>query len=454
MSLANILLIIVLVALNGFFVAIEFSAVSTRRARLDLIANPDSRSSRIVHSWIESNASRDRLIAGSQLGITLVSLALGAVGENALEAWLDPYFAEVALPASLALLEKVFPVLPLVISLTVVTSLHVVLGEQVPKVAVLRAPEQFALSAAPVMDIFNRTFHWFVSLLDWATRLILGLLGIPPTSAHTSAYSLAEFKEMVSGPEVEGLIEPPEREMISAVIDFGELVVRQVAVPRTDIVAVEADTPIREVIEIAIKHSLTKLPVYEDILDQVIGMIHLNDLLRYVWLSKEEDEHTTARDLMSEAIFVPETTSVNQLLKEFRNRHKHIAIVLDEYGGTFGLVTLEDLLDEIIGEMHGPFDFAPPPIQTQADGSSLIDGMTFIQDINDHFDLKLENPEYDTIAGYILSRLGRIPQAGEWVEDRENNIRLKVNKMERLRIAEVLLVPLEKPAPRGAVDDL
>ena len=223
MSLGNIFLIVVLIGLNAFFVGVEFAVVSSRRSRLDIQADASSRGAGLVRTWLEQPASRDRLIAASQLGITIVSLALGAVGENRFEAALEPYFHEISLPANLAFLQRIIPGLPLAISLINVTSFHVVLGEQVPKVAVLRSPERFAVASAPVMEIFGKVFRGFINVLDAATRGILSLIGIPPSSAHSSMFSLEEFKQMVSGPEVEGMMvdDSPVRAAIRAAIDAG-----------------------------------------------------------------------------------------------------------------------------------------------------------------------------------------------------------------------------------------
>lgn len=437
MILGNILLIFLLVALNAFFVSVEFAAVASRRTRLELLTESDGHAAQIVRSWLEQPSARERLIAASQLGITLVSLALGAVGENTFASLLEPYFSQLRLPAGLWFLENILPALPLVISLLVVTSLHVVLGEQVPKVAVLRGPERFALAAAPFMQAFSKVFKSFVDVLDWATRQILTLLGVPASSMHSSSYSLEEFKQIVTGLEAEAIIQQPEREMLSAVIDFGALVVRQVSVPRTEITVVEANAPISEALRLCIERGITKLPIYEGNLDQIMGIVHLRDLIPA--LQSPENASRPVRELAREVLFVPETISVNDLLHQFRARRMHIAIVLDEFGGTAGLVTLEDLLEEIIGEVQDPFDAEPPSIQPMPDGSSLIDGMTFIEEINEYFGLQISNPYYDTIAGYILDKLGRIPQAGDVVEDVENKIRLKVARMDRLRIDQVSL---------------
>jgi putative hemolysin len=425
------------VGLNAFFVGVEFSAVTSRRARLETLPGADSRAGQIVRAWLENTAARDRLIAATQLGITLVSLALGAVGENTFEALLSPVFERIILPENLIFLEKLIAFLPLAISLTVVTAVHVVFGEQVPKVAVLRSPERFALGSSQIMTVFGGIFKGFISLLDWATRTILSMAGIREGSGHYHTVSVQEFKEMVSGPEMEGVIQQPERDMLSAVIDFGELVVRQVSIPRTEIVAVEADQTLKEALDLMVENRLTKLPVFEDNIDHVIGVMHLRDLVEK--LQANDVNGHRARELASETLYVPETISVNHLLHQFRARRTHVAIVLDEFGGTYGLVTLEDLLEEIIGEVQDGFETAPPTIQPLADGDALIDGMASIEEVNDYFDIHLVDEYYDTIAGFLLGHLGHIPLPGEEFVEAENGIILKVEKMDRLRIDQILL---------------
>lgn len=437
MTIGSFLLILGLIALNAFFTSVEFAVVTARRARLDLLAGSDSRAARIVRGWLDDTASRDRLIAATQLGITMASLALGAVGENAFQAWLEPLFTNAQIPAWLSFIDFIFPVLPLVLSLVIVTGMHVVLGEQVPKVAVLRAPERFSLAAAPAMQVFCVVFKFFIDLLAWATRSVLKLLGLPAESAQGSVYTLAEIKQMVSGPEVDGVIEDPEREMLSAVIDFGSLLVRQVYVPRTEIIAVENIATVQAAIRLAVENKATKLPMYENDLDHIIGIVYLHDLAQVLLDGEAED--TIVQETAREALFVPETISVNDLMHQFRASRVHMAIVLDEYGGTAGLVTLEDLLVEIVGEVQDAFDEPDPDVLVDADGTARIDGMTMIEEVNEHLGINLSDPDYDTIAGYVLGKLGHIPQVGESVEDSENHVLVKVEKMNRLRIEQVSL---------------
>lgn len=434
----SFILILVLVALNGFFVSVEFATVASRRSRIDVLEKTNSRSAAIVKTWLENPAARDRLIAASQLGITIVSLALGAIGENTFERLLAPYFEDINLPVNFVVLVPVIAALPLVLSLIIVTSLHVVLGEQVPKVATLYNPERVAMVAARPMRVFSTIFKWFIDILDWATRQILSLLGLRMVGEHLTYHTVDEIKQILNESEVGGIIDPPEREMLHAIFDLGELVVRQVMIPRMEMVGVEADMGLDEIIALATQSTFTKFPVYEDSLDQILGVVHVKELLRA--MQSPDCQNCTARTLAKEAMYVPETISVSVLLQQFRQYRQHIAIVLDEFGGTAGLVTLEDLLEEIVGEVSDPFDTLTPKIEKQPDGSCKIDGLALIDEVNDSLGLTLIDPDYDTIAGYVLGRLGRIPRVNDVVEG--DGVRLRVEKMDGMRIDRIVLTPI------------
>ncbi len=432
----NFVLILVLVVLNGLFVAVEFAIVASRRSRLELVANKNSRSAKIVKHWLENPSDRDRLIAAAQLGITVVSLALGAVGENTFEALLEPYFHDLVLPPFLQSMASILTALPLVLSLIIVTSLHVVLGEQVPKVTALHAPEKTALFFAPAMQAFNLLFKWFVDILDWSTRQVLKIFGLKAGGKHSVLYSVDELKLIVSESEEGGLIEAPEREMLHAIFDFGNTFVRQVMNPRTELLALEADTPLNESIQAVIGSSFTKFPVYEGTLDKIIGFVHIRDLLRAY--NNPDQQNCLARSLAREALFVPETLALKNVLQEFRKRRQHIAIVLDEYGGTAGVVTLEDIMEEIVGEISDPFDPLNPEIQIQPDGLVNIDGLALINEVNEKTGLNLREPRYDTIAGYVLGKLERMPVIGDKVPVGDGRY-LIVESMDDMRIERLSL---------------
>ena len=441
MIIVNLIAIVVLIALNAFFVMFEFALVSARKAKLELAIEHESTISDLVREWIQTPAKRDRLIAANQLGVTIMSLAIGAVGENTFAKILDPVFSQMVIPPGYKVLAAVIAGTPLILSLIIVTALHVIFGEQVPKVAVLRSPEKFLLISAPFMRVFTAIFKYFINFMDWAAQQILKLLGFDMTGTHSAAISIEEMKVMLNDPEIAEAIEKPERDMLSAVIDFSKMIVRQVAIPRTEIIGVEASAPIQNVFQTFSENNFTKLPVYEDSLDAIIGIIHIRDLI-----GRDLSETIQARSLVREALFVPETISVNDLLLQFRAKRQHIAIVLDEFGGTAGLVTLEDLVEEIVGDYRDLFESTTPSIQTISENRSLVDGLTLIDDINNHFDLHLTDPNYDTIAGYLLGQLGRIPRVGDVVDDQEHNVQLIVESMDNLRISRVLLVKKAIPA--------
>ncbi len=431
----NFLLILLLVALNGFFVATEFAVITSRKTLIRLRAEEGNTAAQQVLIWLENPKARDRLIAAAQLGITIVSLALGAVGENTFEVLLEPIFHSLEIPVQWSRIEPVLTALPLVFSLIIITSLHVVLGEQVPKVAVLESPEQMAILAANPMRWFSSAFSWFVNILDWATQSTLRLLGIKSSSgSHSFIYTIAELKQILVESEEVGTIESPQREMLLAIFDFYRLNVRQVMIPRIEIIALPAETPLDESIQTAVQTRFSKFPVYEGDLDNIIGIVHIKDLLRAQ--QKVGNETLNAGSLVREPLWVPESSTVRALMSQFQAHSRHIAIVLDEYGGTAGLITLEDALEEIVGEISDPFDEKMPEIQRINQNTVLVDGLAAIEDVNQTLGTNFYDPNYDTIAGYLLGHLDHIPIQGETIM-LAGEIQLQVASMDGLRISKV-----------------
>ncbi len=420
-----------LVLANGFFVAAEFSLVSVRRTRIaELLAQGNS-----TARWVKrATDDPDRFIAATQLGITLASLGLGWIGEPAIGHLLEPVIS--LFPAVLE--RGMSQSISAGLAFAVITFLHVVVGELAPKSIALQNPERTSLLVAQPTVWTEYLFKPFIWALNGTGNALLRLLGIESASADELVHSVEELKMLVSASAESGIVEGEEEEMLHAIFAFGDLRVRQVMVPRTEMIAVPDTALLEDLIYTATQFPYTKLPVYEANLDHMIGVVHLQDLLHT--LSSGENGSATARDLMREAIFIPEAASVTALLNRFRMHKQHIAIVLDEYGGTAGIVTLEDLLEEIIGEVNDPFD-DEPDIQPLPDGSSSIDGLTLIDEVNEHFNLSLQDPNYNTIAGYILGRLGRLAQVGDSLE--ENGVRLRVEALDGLRIARVSLSPLQ-----------
>ncbi|HET7010033.1 MAG TPA: hemolysin family protein [Anaerolineales bacterium] len=429
LDLLGLIGIAVLVLANAFFVAAEFALVSVRGTRLAELTAQGNRAA----AWAQRAASDpDRFIAATQLGITLASLGLGWLGEPALGHLLEPVLE--FFPADVA--QRWARPISAGLAFAVITFLHVVVGELAPKSIALQNPERTALLVARPTVWTERLFLPAIWLLNGAGNGLLKLLGIRPAPAHQRVHSVEELKMIVTASAEEGVVEGEEEEMVHAVFDFGDTLVRQVMVPRTEMVAVPAEARLEELIPVAVQHRYTKLPVYEGSLDHVIGVVHLKDLLRA--LQARAPGTRTARDLMRETIFVPETAHVGILLARFRRRRQHLAVVLDEYGGTAGVVTLEDLVEEIVGKVGSPFD-VEPDFQSLPDGTVLVDGLTPIEEINQRFQLDLQDPHYDTLAGFILGRLGRVAQVGDAVT--ADGASLRVEAMDGLRIARVSFTP-------------
>lgn len=431
-----------LIGLNAFFVAIEFSVVASRRTRVEQLVADGSGAAELVLDWVESQEARDRLIAAAQVGITVASLALGYLGEGAFASVLEPLVEHLGIEAtgSVAwLLAK----LPLMISLLVVTGLHVTFGEQVPKVTSLRAPEATAINLSRPMVGFIWVARPFIWLLDRVTIAVLRIFGMQPVG-HSSLYTVDELKQIVEESEQSGVLDAEERELLYAVFGFGELLAYQVMIPRTEMVCLPADATIDEALDLASEALLTKFPVYEEDLDHIVGILHTKDLVKAI---RTNEHDVTVRGLVREGIFVPDSIAVGDLLTEFRQRRQHIAILLDEFSGTAGLVTLEDLMEELIGDVQDVFDRPEPQIKRLSDDTVMIDGLVLTEDVNGMFGLQLEDPSYNTIAGYVLGQLRRIGTVGDAVEvaNQGSRLRFTIEAMDGLRIALVKLDVLETP---------
>jgi len=417
-DILRLIAVALLVLANGFFVAAEFSLVSVRRTRIaELVAQGENKA-KWVHKAIQNP---DQVIAATQLGITLASLGLGWIGEPALSHLLEP-IVNLFPPA---VRSGISHSLSASIAFAIITFLHVVIGELAPKSIALQNPEGTSLIIAQPTLWTEWIFKPFIWLLNGTGNYILRLVGIEPAAGHELVHSVEELKMLVSASAESGVFQAEESRMLHAIFDFSELLVRQVMVPRTEILALEADASLEESIQLATHSTYTKIPVYEGDLDHIIGVVHIKDLLR-ARLDSSQSE-CDARSLAREALFVPETISVRQLLKHFRTRRQHIAIVMDEFSGTAGLVTLEDVLEEIVGEVSDPFDTIQPEIQILSDGTTLVDGLALIEEVNQELNLELSDPNYDTIAGYVLGKLGHIPAEGDVVKS--DGVRLLIKAM-------------------------
>jgi putative hemolysin len=433
LDILRLIALVLLVLANGFFVAAEFALVSIRRTRVaELVAKGNARA-----RWVQKAIDDpDRFIAATQLGITLASLGLGWIAEPALGNLLEPLIR--LFPAEIE--QEVAHSLSAGLSFAIITFLHVVVGELAPKSIALQNPERTSLFVAQPTVWTERIFKPIIWALNGTGNALLRWIGVEPAAGHELVHSVEELKMLVRASAQSGVMGDEAEEMLKAVFDFGDLLVRQVMVPRTEMIAVREDARIEEILELAANNPFTKFPVYTENQDQILGIVNIKDLL--IAFNGNVTEHQTARDLMREAIFIPETARVNTLLQLFRARQRHMAIVLDEYGGTAGVVTLADLLEEIVGEVSDPYD-TERDIQPLPDGSSLVDGLTLIEEVNEHFGLKLDDPNYDTIAGYLLGRLERLAKVGDAIQ--VDGVRLRVEAMDGFRIARVSITRVSPP---------
>ena len=432
-TLLRLLTVVVLVLANGFFVAAEFALVSVRRTRVDELIQQGNRAAR----WVKKALNNpDEFIAATQLGITIASLGLGWVGEPAVSHLIEPLIE--FLPSEWIGLAS--HSIAAAIAFTLITFMHVIVGELMPKSIALQSPDKTALFIARPTLLALTIFKPAIWAMNGTGNFLLRLIGMQAASEHSMGHSVQELKMLVEASEKIGILEDIEPEMLHNVFDFGEGTAHEIMVPRTEMIAVDADAPILELIHLAIKHPYSKYPAYEGDSDHIVGIAHVKDLVR---VQHSERKEATIRGLLREAMVVPGTIKLDALLQEFRAKRQHLAIVLDEYSGTAGIVTLDDLMGQIVGEVRDSFDkTAAPDIQRLPDGSALIEGMTAIDEVNDKFGLDLADENYDTIAGFVLGKLGRIAKVGDMVE--ADSVKLKVEAMDGLRIARVSLMAMAK----------
>jgi CBS domain containing-hemolysin-like protein len=432
-DILRLIAVAILVLANGFFVAAEFALVSVRSTRIAELVKQGNKSAVWVKKAIDNP---DRFIAATQLGITLASLGLGWIGEPALSHLLQPVIE--LFPAAVE--AEVSHSIAVGLSFAIITFLHVVVGELAPKSIALQSPERTSLVVAQPTVWTERIFKPAIWALNGAGNALLRLLGMQLSDEHSAAHSIDEIKMLVSASAQSGVFASDEEDMVNAIFDLENTPVRQLMVPRTEMIALPSNASLDDILKISIEDPYTKMPVYLENLDHIVGVVHLKDVVRARHGANQTAK--TAADLMREALFVPESAKVRTLLNLLRMRRRHIAIVLDEFGGTAGVVTLEDLLEEIVGEVDDPFA-SEPEIQPLPNGSTLIEGLMSIDEVNDHFKIQLHDPDYDTIAGFILGNLGRLASVGDTIHIDGYNIR--VEQMDGLRIDRVSLTPEKSP---------
>ncbi len=392
-----LLAVAALILLNAFFVAAEYGLVTARRTRLQELADEGNRRAKLV---LRITSDPPRFIAAMQLGVTAASLGIGALGEPVLKQIFDPVMATVV---------------AVILAFLIITFFHVVIGELMPKGLALAYSERVALGVAAPVRAFFLVFKPLIWVLQRSSDAGLNALGLKSPTGEVGVLSEAELKMLLSRSTEEGEIEHEEREMLYNVFDFADKEVSDVMVPRPEVVALAVDMPPQECLKVAVASPFTRYPVYRGSLDEIVGVLHVRDLFR----ASEETggiANVEIEPLLRKVHVVPETKDLAALLREFRRTKEHMAVVVDEYGAMEGIVTLEDLLEEIVGEIEDEFDLPDESVERVDENRIRIHGTYTIDDFNEDFHVSLPEEDYNTVGGFVFGELGHAPHKGDTVE--------------------------------------
>jgi putative hemolysin len=442
--------VLLLVGMNAFFAAAEFSLVAIRLSRVRQLVEAGDPRAKIVEALL---ADLGRVVSGVQVGITIASLLLGYFGEVTLSGIIAPLVAQI--PRRWAVL--VAHSVALVVSFGLLTVLQVILGELVPKSLSLARAERVALLIARPFYWFLGTFRWAIDLLDGIAEKIVRALGVVSPHSHTLVRSTEELQVMIQQAQDRGLLPAAEVKFIQSAMELGQVQVREVMVPRPDVHALPANASLEDTMKMFATTQRSRIPVYDVTLDHILGFVHIKDL---IWIllerARRAEEHLPAPDfhlriLLRDVLIVPETKPASELLLEFRARRTGLAMVVDEFGSILGLATLEDILEQMVGEIHDEFDVVERPLML-SDGSMIFDAALNVRDLALQYNISIpDDPSYETVGGFILNRLGFIPRGGESFE--ADGYRFTVMEMDHRRVSRVKIKALRvapEPVPAEA----
>ena len=426
--LIELVAVVLLILLNAFFVAGEYALVTVRRTRVKELADEGSRTARSV---VKITSDPPHFIAAMQLGVTLTSLAIGALGERVLSEFFDQWLATV---------------LAVLLAFLIITFLHVVVGELVPKGIALSYSERVALAVSAPVRLFFFVFKPLIWVLQRSSELAQRAIGIDPSFSEGVAHSEAELKMLLEVSTEHGEIEKDEREMLYKVFDFAEKEVADVMVPRPDVAGLAIDLAPEEAMAAMLEAPYTRYPVYRETLDDIVGILHVRDLVAS--FHNGGGGAVALAELLRAPYVVPETKDLGALLADFRRTSQHIAVVVDEYGATAGIVTLEDLLEEIVGDIEDEFDLPNELVERLSETTVRIDGSFTIDDFNEEFGTGLDTEDFHTVAGFVFGHLGRAAEVGDEVAEDQVRFRVLETSGSRIQRLEVEFLP----APLGADD--
>ena len=403
--IGRLLAIVVLLLFNGYFVAAEFALVRSRRTRLDAMARNGDAKARLA---LRATASLPRLLSASQLGITLASLALGWVAESTLGEGLAGWFG--TLP--FAIEQSLRVSIGAIVALASVTYLHVVFGELAPRAVALNHPEQLARWLAPPLMVFAWIVTPFIAVLNRSSHAVLKVFGQRGDVLDEPVHSPDELRLIVEQSQELGAIPTQDADLIEGVFEFSEKNAREVMTPRTEVVAMPIDATLDEALGIVEENAFSRYPAYDESIDNIVGLVLAKDLLRVL---RNPPPGFTIESIMRDVHVVPGSREVEEVLSDFKRLKEHMAVVLDEYGGTAGIVTMEDLLEEIVGEIFDEYDEPAPIEPASVAGETTVSGSVHIGEINERFGLTVPSDDYTTIGGFIFGSLGRLPVIGDRV---------------------------------------
>ncbi len=401
----QIFLTFFLVALNGFFVAAEFAIVKVRASQIEIKAKSGNRIAKIAKHITQH---LDGYLAATQLGITLASLGLGWVGEGVMHHILENLM--VKMNYSRETIDSFSKTASPIIAFSFITVMHIVFGELAPKSVAIQKPVATTLFISLPLQGFYWLFRPFIWLLNGFATFILKLFGLSNSSGHDAVHSTEELYYLLDQGKESGALESNEHELIKNVFDFNERIVKNIMVPRTKISGIELTAPKEEVVEAIIREGYSRMPVYDDIIDKIIGIVHAKDVLPLLAGNQE----WTLHQILRKPYFVPETKKINDLLSELQQKRIQIAIVIDEFGGTAGMVTLEDIVEEIVGEIQDEYDEEKPIVEKISDTEFVVNAFATVYDVNEHLPHDLpEDEDFTTVGGLVSHAFGRIPEVGD-----------------------------------------
>ncbi len=421
--LYNLILVMFLVLLNGFFVAAEFAMVKVRSSRLESLVLEGNVRAKFAQK-LTSNL--DAYLSACQLGITLASLGLGWVGEPAIARLVEPLLKGIGFS------DVMIHTVAFAIAFSIITFLHIVLGELAPKSLAIQKSERVTMWTAPLLIGFHKIMYPFIWFLNGTANWLLQFIGIQPAKEHDAAHTEEEIRILMEESHKSGYIDKTELALVDNIFDFSERNAREVMIPRTDMVCLYSQNSFEENLEIAIREQMTRYPMCDPDKDNIIGFVHIKDLFAALGKGKRNLD-----EMVRTVISVPESMPISSLLKMMQKKRAQLAIVIDEYGGTAGLLTIEDIIEEIVGEIQDEFDEERQPIEVKEHDTFSVDGRLLIEEANDYFGFRIDSEDVDTIGGWMYSIVETPPKVDQRVE--WDGFEFVITEADHLRINRVLI---------------